>query len=203
MKKTTTKTEKIPTFAELRIMMNELRESQKETDRMMKENAISMQETDRKMQETDRKMGRIFEEIGGISNSNGMFAEEYFQQAFEKDGDKTFAGMHFDAMTVNLNVADPKIKREDEYDIVLYNDESIAIIETKYRGRQRNIKDVINKADSFRFWFPRYKNHKVYLGLASLAFEKDTILKAKEKGIAIIRQRGGKSIVNDENLIAY
>jgi hypothetical protein len=39
--------------------------------------------------------------------------------------------------------------------------------------------------------------------LASLAFEKDTIRKAKEHGIAVIRQRGGKTIVNDENLIAY
>ena len=190
MKKSTTKTENhVPTWEEIRHMqaeftkgMIELRTSQEKTDRQMK----ILQKT-----------------VSGIGESNGEFAEEYFRQVFETDANKTFAGMHFDAMETNIDVKDPKIQRQDEYDIVLYNDESIAIIETKYRGRERNIKDVINKADSFRFWFPRYKKHKVYLALAGLSFENDTLRKAKENGIAIIRQKGDKTIVYDKNLKAY
>ena len=187
--------------------VKEIRALQKETSLQMKETERKMQETDRMIKErsaeTDRRIKLLQKEVSGIGESNGEFAEEYFRQVFETDADKTFAGMHFDAMETNIDVKDPKIQRQDEYDIVLYNDESIAIVETKYRGRERNIKDVIDKADSFRFWFPRYKKHKVYLALAGLSFEKDTLRKAKEHGIAIIRQKGDKTIVYDKNLKAY
>ena len=169
----------------------------------LRELTVKQAETDRQMQETDRMIKKLSQNIGGIENSNGAFAEEYFAQAFKTDDTKTFAGMHFDRMATNLNMKDLRINRQDEYDIVLYNNESIVIIETKYKGRERNIDDVIKKAESFRFWFPQYRNHKVYLGLASLSFEGNTIKNAKEKGIAIIRQQGGKTIVNDKNLVAY
>jgi hypothetical protein len=199
----------IPTFEEIcqilditALRQKEIAESQKETDRIVKETSLQMKETDRKMQETDRRIKAMQQEIGGISNSNGEFAEEYFYNVFEDDK-LNFAGEHFDAIDRNIKVSDPKLNKRDEYDLILYNGENIAIIETKYKTRESNIENVIQKADSFRFWFPQYKNHKVYLGLAGLTFDTHTMQKARKKGIAIIRQRGGKTIVNDKDLKAY
>ncbi|MCL2682272.1 MAG: hypothetical protein FWE63_02145 [Bacteroidales bacterium] len=158
-----------------------------------------MKETTQSIRELRESQKNISKEVGGIANSNGYFAEEYFRNAFEHE--PVFAGEHFDIMKENIRVANAE--QEDEYDIVLYNKENIAIIETKYKARVSDISDVIKKADSFRQWFPYYKNHNIYLGLAGLTFDNKVISKAKEKGIAIIRQKGGKTIVSDKNLKAY
>jgi len=167
-----------------------------EIDRIMQETALSMKDTDRRM-----KAWGI--ELNGISKSNGDFAEDYFINAFEQDK-LIFAGMHFDYMKQDINVSNLKSGRRDEqYDIVLYNDESVVIIEIKYKACKNDIYDIIRKAETFRDWFPEYADHKIYLGLAGMSFLKNTVKNAENKGIAIIRQKGDKTIVNDKNLIAY
>ena len=107
-------------------------------------------------------------------------------------------------MKIDLNVSSPKSGKQDaQYDIVLYNDESIAIIEIKYKASKNDINDLIRKAGIFRDWFPEYSDYKIYLGIAGMSFLKNTVKNAEAKGIAVIRQRGGKTIVNDKNLKAY
>ena len=183
---------------------------QKEFERRKQEADLRLQEIDRIMQETalsmkdtDRRMKSFGIELNGISKSNGDFAEEYFNNAFEKDN-LIFAGMHFDYLKNDINVSNPKSgKRDEQYDLVLYNDESVVIIEIKYKACKNDIYDIIRKAETFRGWFPEYADHKIYLGLAGMSFLRNTIKNAENKGIAIIRQRGDKTIVNDKNLIAY
>jgi hypothetical protein len=174
-----------------------------ETDRRIDKLFLSQQETDRQMQDTDRRIKAIATELNGISRSNGDFAEEYFNNAFENDN-LIFADMHFDYMKKDIHVSNPKSgKRDEQFDIVLYNDESVAIIEIKYKACKNDIYDMIRKAEAFRIWFPEYADHKIYLGLAGMSFLKNTIKNADDKGIAIIRQRGDKTVVNDKNLKAY
>ena len=188
--------DKVPTFEEIRAILKDIAATQQETSRQMKD-------TDRRMKDTDRRINAFASELNGISKSNGDFAEEYFNSAFENDN-LIFAGMHFDYMKNDINVSNPKSgKRDEQFDIVLYNDESVAIIEIKYKANKNDIYDMIRKAEAFRNWFPEYADHKIYLGLAGMSFLKNTIKDAENKGIAIIRQRGDKTIVNDKNLIAY
>ena len=166
--------------ADLQILLQEIAGSQKEILEIIK---------------------NLSKDVGGIANSNGEFAEDYFENAFKAE--PVFAGQHFSVMQKNLCVADPSIKRRDEFDIVLYNTNTIAIIEIKYKARESHVNDVIKKADAFRFWFPKYKNYKIYLGLACLSLEEKVIEKAEAKGVSIIRQCGGKTIVSDKNLKVY
>ena len=158
-------------------------------------------ETDKKFQETARRIKEVSQQIGGISESNGEFAEDYFYNVFNQD--KTLGNIHFD--NVERNLAFKGIQGEnDEYDIVMLNDKSVAIIETKYKARDKDLDQIIRKADTFRYWQPQYKKHKIYLGLASLNLRGKALEdKARKHGIAVIRQRGGKLVVNDENLRAY
>jgi len=171
--------------------------------KVMEHQVTSIEEIWAILKETDRRIKALTTELNGISKSNGDFAEEYFNNAFEQDN-LFFAGNHYDYMKTDLNVSDIKSGRRDEqYDIVLYNDDSVVIIEIKYKACKNDIYDIIRKAESFRSWFPGYIDHKIYLALAALTFHRNTIKNAENKGIAIIRQKGDKTIINDKKLIAY
>ena len=189
LKKSSARSQKVPTIADINRTL----------DRIALEHEVYVREAKERAAETDRTFKKLFKEVGGISNNNGAFAEEYFTTAFEEN--KTLGKLHFDDIQTNISVKDRN--EEDEYDIVLYNDESIAIIEVKYKAKEHDIDHVVQKADSFRRWFPKYKKYDIYLGLAGLSFQKETVPKAKEKGIAIIRQKGDKLIVNDKYLKPY
>jgi len=154
---------------------------------------------ERRWKKLDEIIKNINREIGGISNSNGDFAEEYFENVFLEE--LTFAGMQFHEM-ITRKKFDNRI-RHDEFDIILLNEKNVLIVETKYKAHEDDINELIEKADAFRFWYPEHKDQKVFLGLASLRFEDNIIGKAKKKGIAVIRQLGDKTVVNDENLKAY
>jgi len=83
---------------------------------------------------------------------------------------------------------------------VLFNGKSIAIIEVKFRARDKNIAKLINKAKTFKENFPKFQNHRVYLGLAALTFDKGIEDDCKENGIAIVKQVGENVVIHDEHL---
>jgi signal peptidase I len=92
---------------------------------------------------------------------------------------------------------------EDEYDIVLYNHASVAIIEVKYKAHINNISDVLKKAETFRILFPQYKDFKIYLGLASMSFYPELEQECINEGIAVIKQVGDTVVINDEHLKTF
>jgi len=174
-------------------ILQETAKSQKETDRRM-------QETDRRLQETDRIMKELQKTVGGITNSQGAFAEEYFFNSFEK-GKTNFFGEKFDEISKQLKNRWQGI--EDEFDIVLYNHSSVAIIEVKYKAHTKDIPTVLKKAETFRILFPQYKDFKIYLGFASMSFYPELEQECIEQGIAVIKQVGENVVINDTNLKVF
>ena len=157
-------------------------------------------EADKRIAETDRIVREVSKRLGGMAHSHGSFAEEYFFNSFER-GEKNFFGEKFDEIEKNL-----KYKRNgltDEYDIVMFNHTSVAIIEAKYKAHENDVPDVLKKVDTFRILFPDYKNFKVYLGLASMSFYPELEKECKNQGIAIIKQVGDKVVIYDENLKVF
>ena len=157
-------------------------------------------ETDRRMQETDRRMQKLQEQLGGMGNSYGSFAEEYFFNSFEK-GEQNFFGETFNEIDKNLKAR--KIGLVDEYDIVMYNGASVAIIEVKFKAHQNDILKVLNKAKTFRILCPDYKDFKIYLGLASMSFYPELEQECIDQGIAVIKQVGDAVIINDNGLKVF
>jgi hypothetical protein len=91
-----------------------------------------------------------------------------------------------------------------EFDIVLVNGESVAIIEAKNRIHPDFIKEIaVNKASQFREYFPVYENYKLYLGAAGFSFDESVVKEAKVYGIGIIRQVGDAVEIDDKDLKAY
>ena len=183
-----------------------------ETNRIVQETAQLQKENERKYEqerkEYNRRMAEMNKKVEGISDTQGLFAEEYFFNSFY-EGKKDFFGMNFKDITKNLKLNSRTIDidlpqtLEDEYDIVMYGDGYAAIIEVKFKVRQEAIDQVLKKAETFKILSPKYRNAKIYLGLASLVFPKNMEEKCLREGIAIIKQIGDMVIINDKHLKVF
>ena len=159
-----------------------------------------LQEIGRKQEATDRQIDKLQKTMGGWANNHGSFAEEYFFNSFEK-GKRNFFGKKFDEIQKKVSSFWKGV--EDEYDIVLYNDDAVAIIEVKYKAHINDISTVLKKAETFRVLFPNYKDFKIYLGLASMAFYSELEQECIKSGIAIIKQVGDSVVIDDKHLKVF
>ena len=184
------------------VQMAELRLAQAETDRIVKENALQMKETDCKLDKVSRQLDKTDKMIGGLSNNTGLFAEEYFFNSLKK-GNKILLGEKFDKLIKAEIVEDEDKKTLGELDIILINGKSVAIIEVKFRVREKHVDKVMKKVKPFRAKFPEYGNHKLYLGLASMVFDEVIQDKCLDNGIAVIKQVGDNVVIYDKNLKAF
>jgi hypothetical protein len=175
--------------------INELTESRKENEKLMADNWLQINKL-------TENVNNLNIDVGGVQNSNGDFAEEYFFNSFKR-GERTYFGETFDEIKKNVPGGKPRTEFHDEYDIVLYNCKTIGIIEVKFKARKFHVDDTIDKVKTFRANFPKYVNHQFYLALAAMAFEKGVEKKCKDKGIAIIKQEGDMVMICDNKLIAY
>ena len=149
-----------------------------------------------------QRMNALNDMIGGVSNSNGMFAEEFFFNALDM-GDRQFFGEHFDdcySLVKRYNKANQK---RSEHDILLVNGKSLAIVEVKYKARKEDIQQIINKIPNFRLLFPEYKGHRIFLGLAAMSFDKGVEEESDKAGIAIVKQVGDTVVICDEHLKTF
>ena len=111
-------------------------------------------------------------------------------------------GIEFDSISKNVHRRANRL--EDEYDIVLYNGDCVALIECKFKAHENDIRRLIDrKVDNFRTLFPYYKDYAIYLGLASFSFYPELEDFAKENGVAILKQKGDVVEIEANNLRAY
>ena len=150
---------------------------------------------DQRMEESRKEFDRKF---GSWGNNFGAFAEEYFFNSFDK-GQKNFFGEDFYEIRKKIK----GIEKDDEYDILLINGQSIGIVEVKFKAHENDITKVLKKADTFRINFPKYKNHRVYLGLATMAFYPELEQECEKQGIAIVKQVGDSVVINDKHLKVF
>jgi hypothetical protein len=176
----------------------------KENDRMFLEDRKKMKEDHddfmKRMDRLDMLFAQTREQIGGISRSNGEFCEEYFINSFKEN--PTLLGEKFDRVIEYIRPF-PKAVIEDEYDLVLQNCTTTALIEMKYKASTNDVGKMFHKLETFRANFPISNNFKIYLCLASFRFPKAVREKAEKEGIVLIQQRGEKIEVLSENIRAW
>ena len=165
--------------------ISDLRQSQKETDRILTE---KFQKTDRiltekisdlrqSQKETDKMLKKF---IGGYGDTS----EEYFYQGTKKK--MKLGNIKFDF--INRNVR--KHSGAPEFDIVLYNGDSIGIIEVKTRANPHYL-NVEKKINDFKESFPQYKDYKFYFGVATMSTKNDELFEfCSNKGIFLLGQNG-------------
>jgi len=189
-----------------------LSEKLSRTEKMIHENASNAEERFQKLEylkdmvwkeirETQKIVKENSKLIGGMGNSNGDVAESYFRNSFAKR--MSFAGQKYDSISQNLSRKVRKLNLQDEYDLVLYNCTSVAIIEIKYKADKDDIEDLLKKALTFKKLFPEYANFELYLGLAGFSVNKRVEKEAVKQGIAVIKQVGDTMVINDKNLKVF
>ncbi|GAB6392901.1 MAG: hypothetical protein MdMp014T_2274 [Treponematales bacterium] len=176
------------------------KKSREEADRQMRELRESQKELAESRKETDRQLRELKAQVSGVSDNIGMGAEEYFQTALAKS--LNFAGIQFDDMIPNL--AKTRKRKSCEFDIVLVNHDAVALIEAKHRIYKTFPEEMVTeKAAEFRFFFPEYKDYKLYLGAAGFSVDKRAVNEARRLGVGLLKQDGDAVKTVDIPLKAY
>jgi len=150
----------------------------------------------------DRRMKELSKQIGGMANSDGDFAEEFFFNALYHGQRKMF-GEVFDDVVKRNKVTINK-GYEDEYDILMVNGRAVCIVEVKFKADSGDLPHkVARKAETFRVNFPQHKDKKVYLAIAGMSFHPLTEKACADNGIAVMKQVGEAMVVSEENLKTF
>ena len=165
---------------------------------MFQETDKKFKDTDRKFQETDRKFQEVQNELGGIGKSNGAVAEEFFFSGLSNN--MKVGNFEFDYIDRNLKRKHRKNNLEAQYDIILYNEYKVLIVEVKYNFREKFLRDFYETGlKKFKTLFPQYKNYKIYGAVAGMTFEDNVIQEAENYGFFVLTQNNDNiKILNSE-----
>jgi len=213
-------------FKETEQFIKNLTFDSKETDKQFKETNKQFKETNKRFKETDRRfketeqfiknlsndskeidrrlkqdMDKLAKLVGGMGNSNGEMAEEYFYNAFRAD--KSFANERFHKVRRNQIYRKEEIMAE--FDLVLLNGKSAALIEVKYNAKPDNvsIEKIISKIKYFKILYPECKDFNIYLGVAAMSFKAGLEAELHQAGIATIRPVGKKIVRFDKDVKVF
>jgi Holliday junction resolvase-like predicted endonuclease len=157
--------------------------------------------SDAKWEKLHASIARLDQDTGGMGNSNGDFAEEFFHNSL-KNGNMEFFGEKFDRVERNRLAGNRG--RDGEYDQVLYNGKAICIVEVKYKAQEKlDFNKIIEKVNTFKGKNPTYAGYKYYLALAAMSFDKGVEKKCSNKGIAVFKPQGNSVVVSDKNLKTF
>ena len=139
-------------------------------------------------------LDRLNEIVGGMGNNQGEIAEDLFFNSFAKT--KTLGKIKFHSIDRNVRRLYNNI--QDEFDIVLTNDELIMIVEVKVKCHPNDVKKVLKKISNYKRLFPQYYKYKIYGAIAGLTFPQKTIEMAKTYQIYVLTQEGNElKLLND------
>ncbi len=176
----------------------ELRESQKETSAQIQETRESIKELRESQKETDEMLKRLSKKMNSFLGNYGEVAEEYFYRSLE---DKmTLGGIKFDEIDRRVRYDSHSI----EFDIMLYNGESVGIVEVKSKVHPGEIKSLTqSKVAGFKKDYPEQSQKKIYFGIASMVTNPPMIEEARKNQIFLMTQKGDHLEVINDQVKAY
>ncbi|WP_353483375.1 hypothetical protein [Haliscomenobacter sp.] len=178
-------------LAETDVQLLELKEYLKESYARAEIGMAELRESQKEMQR----------QLGGIGNTNGEFAENFFYSSLQQKME--LGGVKFDH--IERNVKGRFRNLTDEFDIVLYNGDSVGILEVKNNVKSSNIKQLMTtKLQNFKTLNPGYADAKIYLGIAGFTFENADVKKeAKAAGFAVLEVQGDHHEADTSSMKAY
>jgi len=169
---------------------------QKQTDKLVKETSKQQKKTDEQMKKTDARLDKVAKQLGGISNNQGDIAEEYFVNSLE---DKLKIGeIDFDYLIQNFK-AKKSHKILAEYDILLVNGKSVAIVEVKYKVHPNDLKQLPKKIESLKK-LKQYEGYNIYAGIAGFYMPDEVVSQAKKDGFFVLQRKGDIVVTHMQNL---
>ena len=147
---------------------------------------------------TNQKLDKLKEIVGGMGNNQGEIAEDLFFNSFSKT--MTIGDIQFHSIDRNIRRLYKNI--QDEFDLVLTNNDLIMIVEVKVKCHPNDVKKILKKISNYKRLYPMYESYKIYGAIAGLTFPQKTIDIAKENHIYVITQEGNDlKVLNDPQKI--
>ena len=158
---------------------------QANTERMQA-NTERMQ-AEAKVNRLANKIDKLAEMYGGVSNSQGAVAEEFYYNSLK---DKpVLNGMTFDS--IYKNIAGNRHGVEDEFDLVLVGRDNVFVLEVKYKAHPRDLERLLDKKQTnFNTLLPQYKDHAQHWGLAAFHLPDEVKQAALAHGIHLLQRKG-------------
>ena len=98
-------------------------------------------------------------------------------------------GKQFDS--VFRNVVGSSRDSQEEYDILLFNGDSVFIIEVKYRVHPKDIDTLIKrKGGNSLLQLLQYRDFQRHLGLTTFSIEDAVLQEALSRGVTVLQRRG-------------
>ena len=161
--------------------------------------AAQMVKTDAQLAKTDAQLAKTERILSGLGINLGHAAEEFFSYNLQKN--KLLGKIKFDAVALQLKAHKGRV--QDEFDVVMYNGNTIGLIEVKHKVHPHDVEQLMNrKLPNFRKLFPQYADNIFYLGIAGMSIPAEVAFLAEEEGIAVLRQAGNVLTMN-ENLKCF
>ena len=124
--------------------------------------------------------------LEGVSNNQGKIAEECFYNSLKQN--PVLVGKQFDS--VFRNIVGSTRDSQEEYDILLFNSDSVFIIEVKYRVHPKDIDTLIKrKGGNSLLLLPQYRDFQRHLGLATFSIEDAVLQEALDRGVPVPQRR--------------
>jgi hypothetical protein len=187
------------TDQELKDLVASLAISQAATDAQMAKTDAQMAKTDAQLARTDKKFKTMQSMLDGISKNQGSVAEEFFYNSLKS---KPIVGaVSFDQITPNLIVG--RKGKESEFDVVLVNGSSVALIEVKYKAHVNDLAQVHEQIKRFRRDCTQYKDYALYGGIAGLSVPNEVSKAAKAQGLFVLKRKGELLETQAEGMTAF
>jgi hypothetical protein len=160
---------------------------------------IAQAKTQAEVAETSRVIKEVGRRMGSMASNQGDVAEEFFYNTlFDKP---EVGGIRFDRVLRNIGGGKPG--HQAEFDVVMHNGSSMAIIEVKYKAHTNDVEQVERQLERYRDIFPEYKDYKLYGGLAGFSVPEDVAQAAREKGLFVLKRKGELMEAETQNMKAF
>jgi hypothetical protein len=167
-----------------------------ETSRVIKEIGVRM---DAESAETSRVIKEVGRRMGSMASNQGDVAEEFFFNSL--NAKPQIGAITFDSVTPNQIFS--RKGRQNEFDIVMVNGQSVALIEVKYKAHLSDLDQIEEQVQNYRHWRPEHKDYKIYSGLAGLNVPPDVVKAAQERGVFVLKRTGDVVEVDAQSMKAF
>lgn len=188
-------------FDEIRQILKDLSEAQARTEAAQARTQIAQAKNESEIDKFLASIKAVHQEMGGISNSQSEVAEAYFFNSLTAN--PVIGDVRYDRVYGNRHVTSHSLGKVFEYDLLLVNGKSIAVIETKYKATKQALTQLERAVENVREAMPEYKDHAVYGGIASLSISAALVKQAHDKGFFVLKRKGDVFAVDAQGMRAF
>ena len=146
--------------------------------------------TDARFKATDEQFKRTDRKIKELS---ALFTDQWgkmVEALVEPNALQLFQDRGIDVRYTYRRVEAQLNGRQMELDLLLENSDEVVVVEVKSNLRVGDVNDFLQVLGRFPEFFPRYRNYKIYGGVAGLMFAEDADKYAYRKGLFVLSATG-------------